>query len=429
MARKLRDASLDSKAARAELKPRGKPYYRVIDPGLHIGYRKLRGYQRRPQPAGRWVVRRYIGEQAYKVEILATADDLSDANGTTVLNFWQAVTAARGKVQAGSVSSSNYTVGDAVAEYLEWFDRNRKSAVDSRKRAEAFILPELGRLKVKDLTAERIRGWLDDLADRPARIRSKQSAEAKQHHKAKPHDAESKRKRRSSANRVLTILKAALNRAFREDKVSSDAAWRRVEPFEGVDAARVRYLSIAEAKRLINGSEADFRNLVQVALQTGARYGELTRLRVEDFNSDVGTLAIRTSKSGKPRHVVLTDEGIDLLGRLVAGRPGSEFILTKTDGSSWEASHQARPMLEACTRARIVPPIGFHGLRHTWASLSVMNGMPLLVVAKNLGHVDTRMVEKHYGHLAPSYIADAIRAGAPRFGIKADRKVRSLGAS
>jgi hypothetical protein len=45
-----------------------------------------------------------------------------------------------------------------------------------------------------------------------------------------------------------------------------------------------------------------------------------------------------------------------------------------------------------------------------------MNGAPLLVVGKNLGHSDTRMVEKHYGHLAPSYIADAIRAAAPRFG-------------
>jgi hypothetical protein len=44
------------------------------------------------------------------------------------------------------------------------------------------------------------------------------------------------------------------------------------------------------------------------------------------------------------------------------------------------------------------------------------SGVPLLVVAKNLGHADTRMVEKHYGHLAPSYVADAIGAGAPRFG-------------
>ena len=47
-----------------------------------------------------------------------------------------------------------------------------------------------------------------------------------------------------------------------------------------------------------------------------------------------------------------------------------------------------------------------------------MNGMPLMVVARNLGHVDTRMVEKHYGHLAPSYVVDAIRAAAPRFGVQ-----------
>jgi len=46
--------------------------------------------------------------------------------------------------------------------------------------------------------------------------------------------------------------------------------------------------------------------------------------------------------------------------------------------------------------------------------------------SENLGHVDTRMVEKHYGHLAPSYIADAIRAGAPKFGFKPDQKLATL---
>ena len=65
-------------------------------------------------------------------------------------------------------------------------------------------------------------------------------------------------------------------------------------------------------------------------------------------------------------------------------------------------------------------------LRHTWASLAVMNGTPLLVVAKNLGHADTRMVERHYGHCAPSFIADAIRTGAPRYRVKADKRVVPL---
>ena len=45
---------------------------------------------------------------------------------------------------------------------------------------------------------------------------------------------------------------------------------------------------------------------------------------------------------------------------------------------------------------------------------------PLLVVAKNLGHSDTQMVERHYGHFAPSYQAEAVRKGAPRFGFKSN---------
>jgi integrase len=62
-------------------------------------------------------------------------------------------------------------------------------------------------------------------------------------------------------------------------------------------------------------------------------------------------------------------------------------------------------------------------MRHTWASLAVMNGVPLIVVAKNLGHSNTRMVEKHYGHLADDYVKEAIRESAPRFGFKPDKKV------
>jgi integrase len=74
-------------------------------------------------------------------------------------------------------------------------------------------------------------------------------------------------------------------------------------------------------------------------------------------------------------------------------------------------------MLDACKRAKIEPPANFHCLRHTYASHAVMADAPLLVVAKNLGHADTRMVEKHYGHLSDDYVAKAIRAAAPRFGI------------
>jgi site-specific recombinase XerD len=55
-------------------------------------------------------------------------------------------------------------------------------------------------------------------------------------------------------------------------------------------------------------------------------------------------------------------------------------------------SDQLRPMNEASKRANTKPPVNFHCLRHTYASHAVMNGTPLMVVARNLGHADTRIV-------------------------------------
>jgi len=126
------------------------------------------------------------------------------------------------------------------------------------------------------------------------------------------------------------------------------------------------------------------------------------------------------SKTGKPRHIVLTDDGAKFFKGICAGRSGTDLMLTKADRTAWGKSHQARPMADACERAKIKPAISIHGLRHTWASLATMNGMPLLVVARNLGHSDTRMVEKHYGHLAPDFLKEAIKENAPKFGFRLD---------
>ena len=102
------------------------------------------------------------------------------------------------------------------------------------------------------------------------------------------------------------------------------------------------------------------------------------------------------------------------------------LMFCRDNGEPWRTSEQSRPMAAACIRARITPAVSFHALRHTWASLATMAGVPLLVVARNLGHVDTRMVEKHYGHLTQSFITEAIHASAPRFGGKLNKRVEPL---
>jgi len=419
MARRVLDKSLDSREARRRLKIRGRPYYRVIERGLHLGYRRLGGGQ-----AGTWVARFYVGEQSYEVQKIGIADDVSDADGVAVLDFWQAQDKARrAMVERAHRALGKHgpiTIGDVMDEYLAYLDGHKKSGSDARYRDSALIRPVLGDIEVNKLTADHLREWMMQMARTPARLRTREGL--KQQY-ASLDSTDAKRRRKASANRTLAILKAALNHAWREGKVPSNAAWSRVRPFENVNTARIRYLTIAEAKRLINACDPDFRLLVQAALETGARLGELVALEAHDFNPDTGTLAIRTSKSGKSRHVVLTEEGAEFFAQVCAGRPGHATMFVKADGEPWGRGHQGPLMAAACKRTKITPPIGFHGLRHTWASLAVMAGVPLLVVAKNLGHRDTRMVEMHYGHLAPSYVADAIRAGAPRFGFKPDTKI------
>jgi len=427
MARTLQDAKLDTRAARLRLKKRREPHWRSISEGVAVGYR-------RGAKGGTWIARHYSAEHGRRFHSIGTADDIADADARHILSFAQAQEGARrwfahlARHDRGEARNGPYTVRECVEEYLAWLQAHRKTGYDARHRVHTHIVPHLGDFECDRLTTAQIRRWLRDLAASPARLRSKKDAKKPNVRKLDKTDHEAVRRRRASANRTLTVLKAALNRAWREGTTPSDDAWRRVEPFKEVDAARVRYLTVAEAKCLLNACDPDFRRLAQAALATGARYGELTALRASDFNPDSGTIHVRTSKSGKGRHVVLNDEGTALFKSLTAGKSGDAVLLMRADGLPWKPAHQARPMTEACKRAKIAPPASFHVLRHTWASLAVMAGGPLMVVARNLGHADTRMVEKHYGHLAPSYVADAIRAAAPKFGIKPERKVVSIDA-
>ncbi len=429
MARKVRDALIDTKEARGKLKPRGKPYWRTTgDQGLHLGYRKLKGR------AGTWWARHYLGSQAYAIESIGTADDLIDADGEKVFDYWQAQAKARERKAARADTTGNktgpYTVNRALDDYLDYLRSEGRSPAaikDASYRIEAFIRPTLGAFECASLKPKQLRDWRTAIANAGPRLRTK--SKDKQKHRTMPDG----RARKASANRILTTLKAALNHAFDEEEVSSNKAWgRRVKPFEDVDAARVRYLQIDEAKRLINGCDAQFRPMVEGALQTGARYSELTRLKVADFDRDAGTVFIQLSKGGKARHVVLSDEGVKFFRQACAGRADDELIFRKSDGSAWLKSHQARPMTDACKRAKIKPAIGFHGLRHTWASLLVKSGAPLHVVALNLGHVtkdgqpDVRMVTRHYAHFEKSHVAKMIRDHAPKFGFKPDKKIVSL---
>lgn len=434
MPRIARDARLDTRTARAKFAPRREPYWRSIVEGLAVGYR-------RGKRGGSWLARAYSQDTGRSYAALGAADDTTEADGVAVLTFTEAQERARAwfadrmRAAAGlePLGAGPYSVGSALDDYLAHYRRKGGKAAQATEAAiEAHIRPALGGLPVAALSPRKLADWHHALAEQPVRRRRKSLPAARAAAKAAPAksagqpDPEALRRRRATANRVLTILKAALNHAFRDGKAASDTAWRRVRPFRSVDAPVIRYLSAEECRRLVNTCEPEFRALVQAALFTGCRYGELTRLCVADYNPEAGKVLVRASKAGKPRHVTLTEEGQRLFAQASIGKTGDALLFPRADGKAWGKSHQQRPLAEACQRAKIAPAISFHVLRHTHGSTLAMRGVPLPVIAEQLGHADTRMTQRHYAHLSPSYVADTIRASFPELGIVPEHPIVAL---
>jgi integrase len=391
---------LRTKSARARLKPREEPYWLPLDQGIHLGLRRSRR-------GDKWTARLYLPDRNRytKTTLGRTADDLP-ADGVRVLDFHQAqdATLRWGRAQ-GAVpeSGSVKTVQDALNCYLkDHIEPHRRAVADARGKL-ARIGKSLGSIPLRTLTRQHITRWHHRLAGG-----------------APPDDwtetrEEWQRRRRSTANRLLTTLKAALNFGLEHGHIATDAAWRGVKRFENVEAARLQYLAdVAEARRFLNSCDPDFREIAHAGLLTGGRWGELYRLEVADYLRNGGVIRFRVTKSGEPRHVPLTDEGLEFFEAMTVGRKPREAMFLRTDGNPWGTAHQARRMKAACERAKIDPPVPFYALRHTYGAQLAMAGTPLQVIAAALGHADTRITEKHYAHLAPSYIADTVRANLPR---------------
>ena len=266
------------------------------------------------------------------------------------------------------------------------------------------------------------------MVKKPKHLRTGRFAEKQNFREVDLDDAEALRRRRDTANRTLTVLKAALNWAYNHQLVEDDKAWRLVKPFRATTAARVRFLETAEQQRLLNTAEGALRDLIGAALMTGARFGEIARLRVRDFDRTNGSVFIAESKSGKARHVALTAGGVALFERLAAGKASTSPLLTQDSGERWKPATYQRAFKDALERAKI-ENLTLHELRHSYASTMVRAGAPLIVVAEALGHSDTRMVSKHYAHLAPSYVADTIRRTAPDLVLPTDGNVVGMGAA
>jgi len=423
MARSVRSNPLETRTNRLKLASRDTLYYVTIGEGLALGYRRtLKGN-------GTWQARLWSGDKYVKHSI-GEADDFMDADGAITLTFFQAQGKATAYAQEARKpeipNGKPVTMQEAAASYLAWYKDHRKAYRETEITVNAHILPFWRDKLLMEISTSEIRRWHEKLAITPARKRTSKST-TQIAYRESPSTPEEKRSRKSTANRILTVLKAVLNKAFRDGLISDDAAWRRVKPFANADEPVTRFLTEAESTRLINASRPDFRQLVKAALFTGCRYGELTRLLVKDVNLDTGMIYIcPQAKSGKGRYIPLHAEGLDFFRATVTGKTGKAHAFLRNDGAPWGKNHQFRLLKDACEHSRIEPPVGFHELRHTYASTLAQLGVDLLTISKLLGHADTRITSRHYAHLCDNTLKAAV-AKLPSFGHQPEATVAAIG--
>ncbi|MGO9769288.1 MAG: tyrosine-type recombinase/integrase [Roseiarcus sp.] len=434
MSRTTQEYPLQTAAARARLVATPEPYFRAISQGLALGYR-------RSARGGSWLARIRLPETARYVETkLGRADDvglLADQRAT--LSYDQAVRAAQtafahaeAKRTSGTLpGAEKKTVGDILDHYVEGYvsgdarlkEKPGRDLANVKSIIKCHLRPALGATRLDHLNADQLKTFKSNLTKAPRLTRSGGPSKAIETgrdgdpgDKSGEAERERLRKRRSRANRIITTLRAALNYAVRQNLIATDAAWRTaLKPYGDVDAATVRYLTLDEGKRLQGAVDEDFRQLVKGALLTGCRYGSLRFMRVADLDLSARSGVVRVTKNGKPQTIRFTAEGCAFMRLMITGKARRDFVFTKASGAPWRPSDQERRIQEGCKAAAIDPPIGFHGLRDTFASHLVMKGVPLLTVSKLLGHADTRTTEKYYAHLAPDHLHKAIDDHLPDF--------------
>ena len=378
----MKKGPLSSPTQRAKLEARREPHWERVEARGFVGYR-------RSEKGGTWVARWRTedGKQKYHaldVPIMPFKDEYDMARSAAAAWF---------KSLRAGVASTSGTVADAGIVYVAGLQAKKGEAAarDAEGRIRRCIGPTLGTVTLDKLTTSKIESWLHALV--PEGL-----------------DDADTRRARDSANRNLTTLKALLNAAWRAQRVGSNSPWARVKAFAGVGESRKEFLTIEQRHRLLAETDGAFKNLIEAALLTGARYGELCALRVECFDARRKTLEVREGKTG-PRSVPLSDAAVKLFSRLSKAKLPAAYLLARSDGAPWQTGNQIALMRAAVIKARLPAATVFYVLRHTFIASAINAGLDINSVARVCG-TSVRMIEQHYAKLLHGEVRAKLNAVA-----------------
>lgn len=366
-------------AARSKLQPRREPHWHRLSEGCYLGYRVMTVGK-----TGTWVAR--YRDRTTSKQITKAFGDYSEYPDSKRYDLASSAAVEWFTHLGRGGSATTYTVADAAKEFVKHVrsEHGEDSAKDTGSRLERLVLSDtkLSKVNLEDLVPGHMNTWRKGLLS--------------------PNKSTGKLKSKSTVNRDMSTLRAALNYAHRLGWVTSDHAWKvPLIPLKGATQRRGIYLSLEDRKKLVEHCATDLAPLVRCLTLLPLRPGVPASMRAGDFDARQGLLKISKDKAGKGRHLPLPPSVVEFFRTMARDKLPTAYLFTRADGSQWNKDAWKKPVKDAVNSAGLPEQSVLYSLRHSTITDLIVGGLDPLTVA-TLSGTSVAMIQKHYGHLIDS---------------------------
>ena len=401
----------------ARLGFRPTPYWHSLYRCRHLGI------HRPDDSMCNWTARILTSDKRYKQKCLGPAIDL----GRGAIGYRTAVARAFDWFESGSVRAianetkllgrtrevlfcpigDVYTVGRALRDYSDWtkLARSPGGHYNNLVLINYHLIPSLGNLPLEEFSARHLRDLAQQVLERPPKYGFMELPERVA---IETLTSDELRRRERTFNSLVSILKMAFRHAWDNAAIQSERPWRCLKRIPVNHSPRTIFLDRKECSRLLQSCTPALRKLVLAALYSGCRVGELGNLIVDDVGKQGFGIRVGAFKRSPARFVFLPDEGMSFFLSMCEGKTSQDRLLLSDMGKIWRRQH-SQLFRRAVAKAGLPRDFVFHGLRHTYASDLLRSGVPIDLVAKQLGHANSMTVSNTYGHLVEQIREEQIR--------------------
>ncbi len=285
----------------------------------------------------------------------------------------------------------------AFAErYLQLQNKTKPDFRNKRRNVNLHLVPYFGATPLNDVSTMMIDEFRTHLREQPKARSRREGGE----------------RRPKTINNILATLSGILNLAYEYDLLARMPKVKR----ERVPKDDPVYLDFDECERLLKATPEDWRPLVETAILTGMRRGELIELRWGDLHFEArqpyvrvqrsvslgpnGEIQVKETKGGRARSVPMCERLVRVLreSRPVKVRR-DRLVFTEEDGQRVDLERMYNVVVPAGQAAKLEKRVRPHVLRHKFASRAYLRGVPPQVVQMWLGHADLGTTQR-YAHLA-----------------------------